>query len=89
MKELKTMKAVLTVLWPMGKLCGMYLCVLAVAVLGNMRGAGIGEVLGTLATTICCAAGGLALFCVGQAAKELLAEVQRGGNREQSKRIPR
>ena len=76
-------------MWPMGKLCGMYLCVLAVAVLGNMRGAGIGEVLGTLATTICCAAGGLALFCVGQAAKELLTEVQRGGNCEQSKRIPR
>lgn len=89
MKELKTMKTVLTVLWPMGKLCGMYLCVLAVAVLGNMRGAGLGEVLGTLATTICCAAGGLVLFCVGQAAKELLAEVQRGGNGEQSKRIPR
>ena len=86
---MKTMKAVLKVLWPMGKLCGMYLCVLAVAVLGNMRGAGIGEVLGTLATTICCAAGGLVLFCVGQAAKELLAEVQRGGNREQSKRISR
>ena len=77
MKELKTMKAVLTVLWPMGKLCGMYLCVLAVAVLGNMRGAGIGEVLGTLATTICCAAGGLVLFCVGQAAKELLATLQK------------
>lgn len=78
MKEVKAFKAVLTVLWPMGKLCGMYLCVLAVAVLGNMRGAGLGEVLGTLATTICCAAGGLVLFCVGQAAKELLAEVQRG-----------
>lgn len=77
MKELKTMKAVLTVLWPMGKLCGMYLCVLAVAVLGNMRGAGFGEVLGTLTTTICCAAGGLALFCVGQAAKELLATLQK------------
>lgn len=77
MKEVKAFKAVLTVLWPMGKLCGMYLCVLAVAVLGNMRGAGIAEVLGTLATTICCAAGGVTLFCVGQAAKELLAEVQR------------
>lgn len=77
MKELKTMKAVLKVLWPMGKLCGMYLCVLAVAVLGNMRGAGFGEMLGTLTTTICCAAGGLTLFCVGQAAKELLATLQK------------
>lgn len=77
MKELKTMRAVLKVLWPMGKLCGMYLCVLAVAVLGNMRGAGFGEMLGTLTTTICCAAGGLTLFCVGQAAKELLATLQK------------
>lgn len=70
---MKYTKEFLVVIWVVGKLCGVYLLVLAVAMLGSMHG-GVAAVLGALMTAVCCAAGGLTLFCMGQAAKQILHE---------------
>lgn len=56
-----------------GKLCGVYLLVLAVAMLGSMHGSAA-AVLGAVMTAACCAVGGLTLFCMGHAAKQILHE---------------
>lgn len=76
MKKLKTLQAALIALWIGGELCGMYLLVAAAAVLGSMSGTSLGEVFCTLMTTVCCAAGGLVLMCMGHAAKELLYKLR-------------
>lgn len=60
-------------IWVVGKLCGVYLLVLAVAMLGSMHGSAA-AVLGAVMTAACCAVGGLTLFCMGHAAKQILHE---------------
>ena len=60
---MKYAKEFLVGVWVVGKLCGVYLLVLAVA-----------AVLGAVMTAVCCAVGGLTLFCMGQAAKQILQE---------------
>lgn len=70
---MKYAKEFLVGVWVVGKLCGVYLLVLAVAMLGSMHG-GVVAVLGAVMTAVCCAVGGLTLFCMGQAAKQILQE---------------
>lgn len=70
---MKYTKEFLVGIWVVGKLCGVYLLVLAVAMLGSMHGSAA-AVLGTVMTAACCAVGGLTLFCMGHAAKQILHE---------------
>lgn len=70
---MKYTKEFLVGIWVVGKLCGVYLLVLAVAMLGSMHGSAA-AVLGAVMTAACCAVGGLTLFCMGQAAKQILQE---------------
>lgn len=70
---MKYTKEFLVGIWVVGKLCGVYLLVLAVAMLGSMHG-GAAAVLGAVTTAVCCAVGGLTLFCMGHAAKQILHE---------------
>ena len=70
---MKYTKEFLVGIWVVGKLCGVYLLVLAVAMLGSMHGSAA-AVLGAVTTAACCAVGGLTLFCMGHAAKQILHE---------------
>ncbi|WP_417349656.1 hypothetical protein [Gemmiger sp.] len=70
---MKYTKEFLVGIWVVGKLCGVYLLVLAVAMLGSMHGSAA-AVLGAVMTAACCAVGGLTLFCMGHAAKQILHE---------------
>lgn len=54
---MKYAKEFLVGVWVVGKLCGVYLLVLAVAMLGSMHG-GVAAVLGAVMTAVCCAVGG-------------------------------
>ena len=70
---MKYTKEFLVGIWVVGKLCGVYLLVLAVAMLGSMHGSAA-AVLGAVMTAACCAVGVLTLFCMGHAAKQILHE---------------
>ena len=70
---MKYTKEFLVGIWVVGKLCGVYLLVLAVAMLGSMHGSAA-AVLGAVMTAACCAVGGLTLFCMGHGAKQILVE---------------
>ena len=66
-------KKVLVFVWVFGKLGGMYLCVLAVAMLGGLCG-GLMRMLGTVLMALCVGGAGLILMCLGQACKATLHE---------------
>ena len=71
---MKYTKEFLVGIWVVGKLCGVYLLVLAVAMLGSMHGSAA-AVLGAVMTAACCAVGGLAIVVQGKSCQRRIAVV--------------